>query len=140
MKGQYRIVMEIMLFAIGIAITSFVLVSFQDLQKSTDTISTRNQMDTVLNTVLNGMVKASLTQNSIVRVEIPPAISGRTYRIFVRDGKNLTAMDSKDPTLNASRKIFNIDAPNNRVSGDVTSSARVIEIIYDGNKIIMQRG
>ncbi len=140
MKGQYRIVMEIMLFGIGIAITSFVLVSFHDIQKNTDEISVRNQMDTVLNSVLNGIVKSSLTKSSIVRVEIPQTIAGRTYTIFVQNNKNLTAMDLKDSSINASREIFNIDAPNNRVSGEVTSSARVVEIAYDGSKITVQRG
>lgn len=139
MKGQYRIIMEVMLFGLGILIASFVLVSFQGLQKNSDIVAERNQMEGVLNSVLNGIVKASLMPNSIVRINIPTTLSGRTYRIFVDNSKNLTIMDFKDNTINATREIFNIDV-SNRIAGDVVSGAGVVEINYNGASIIMQRG
>ncbi len=140
MKGQYRIVMEVMLFGIGVAITSFVLISFNDLQKNTESVSIRDQMNTVLNTVINGVVKASLTPNTSVRIQVPATISGRTYKFFVQNGKNLTVVDLKDTTINVSREIFNIDEPNKRVEGESVSSARIVEITNNGTKIIVQRG
>ncbi len=140
MKGQYRVVMEVMLFGIGVAITSFVLISFNDLQKTTESVSIRDQMNTVLNTVINGVVKASLTPNTTVRIQVPATISGRTYKFFVQNGKNLTVVDLKDTTINVSREIFNIDEPNKRVEGESVSSARIVEITNNGTKIIIQRG
>lgn len=140
MKGQYRILMEVMLFAIGVAIASFVLISFGDLQESTESVSIKDQMNTVLNVVINGAVKASLTPGSVVRVPIPPTISGRTYMIFVQGDKNLTAIDLNEPAINVTREIFNIDEPNKRLQGNVVSSAGIVEITNDGAKIIIQRG
>ncbi|MBI4171085.1 MAG: hypothetical protein HY514_05275 [Candidatus Aenigmarchaeota archaeon] len=139
-KGQYRIIVEIMLFGLGVAITGFVLLSFQDLQKNADEIAIKDQMSTVLNTAINAVVKASLTNNAIIRLDIPVSVSGRTYKLFVENDKNLTAIDLTDTTINVSREIFNIDEPNNRVTGDVVSSAGVAEISYSGSKIIIQRG
>ncbi len=139
-KGQYRVIVEIMLFGLGVAIAGFVLLSFQDLQKNADDIAIKDQMGTVLNTVINAVVKASLTNNAIIRLDIPVSVSGRTYKLFVENNKNLTAIDLTDTTINASREIFNIDEPNNRVSGEVVSSAGVVEISYSGGKIIIQRG
>ena len=139
MKGQYRILMEVMLFALGVAITSFVMVNFQDLRDSADEISIGDQLNTVLNSVINAIVKTSLTPNSMTRVEIPYTVSGHSYKIFV-ENKYLTALDLNDQSIRVSRKIFNIDEPSNRIEGESYSSAGILEITNDGTKIIVQRG
>ena len=137
-KGQHRILMEVMFFAIGLGITSFVVVSFQGVQKDSDSVSIKDQMETVLNNVLNGIVKASAAESSIVRVEIPTVISGRTYKIFVQNGGNLSITDLKDSSINTTRKIFNIDK-SYIVQGEAVSSAGIVLITNDGSKIIVQR-
>jgi hypothetical protein len=139
MKGQYRILMEVMLFALGIAITSFVMVNFRDLRTSTDEISIKDQLNTVLNSVINAVVKSSLTANSAIRTDIPYTVSGHSYKIFV-ENKYLTALDTVDQSIRVSRKIFNIDEPMNRIEGEVYSGAGVVEVTNDGTKVIVQRG
>lgn len=140
MKGQYRIVMEIMLFGIGIAITTFVIMNFNNLQANIETASLKNQMDPIINDVINAIIKASHTENSTIRIEIPTTISQRPYKLFIEDWENLTVIDLKDPTINITRKIFNIDEPNKRIEGEVVSGGGIVEVTYNSTNIIMQRG
>jgi hypothetical protein len=139
MKGQYRVIFEIMIFAIGVAITSFVLVNFQMLEKKTDEMSVKDQMSTVLNSVINGAVKASSTENSVIKTAIPQTISGRTYRIFVEDKENLTIIDMADGSMHVSRKIFNLDKMNDRLSGEVVSAGGRVTITYKPGTIMISR-
>jgi hypothetical protein len=139
MKGQHRIVMEIMLFSIGIAITGFVVINFQDLRESADELSIKDQLNTVLNDVINSVIKSSLTYNSSLRIDIPYTVSGHSYKIYVNNG-NLIAADMKDRSLSVTRKIFNIDEPNNNIQGEVYSGAGIVEITNTNGKIIIQRG
>lgn len=140
MKGQYRIVLEVMLFAIGVAITSFVLVSFQDMQQNVSDVSITDQLNSVLNNVINGIVKASLNKNSIVRIDIPVTISKKIYRIrFDENSKKLIAQLLQRPDINVTKEIFNIEE-GKIIEGDVVSSAGIVEISYNGTDITIRRG
>lgn len=138
MKGQYRIVLEVMLFAIGVAMASFVLVSFQDLQETISANAMTDQLNAVLIDVMNGAVTASLNENALVRVAIPPTINGEAYRI-VAENDVLTASLLEHPDVAVSREIFNIEE-GNRVRGDIVSGARIVAITYDGTTMTLQRG
>lgn len=139
MKGQYRVIIEILLFGVGVAITSFVLISFSSVQENTSSISIEDQLDTVINLVINGIIKASLTENSTIRIEIPETISGHTYKLYIENNKNITGIDMNDPRIKISKSIYNINE-SVLIEGEIVSSARLIEISYDGSKIIIQRG
>jgi len=139
MKGQYRVIMEVLLFGIGVAITSFILVNFANLQKNTAIVSTEDQMETVLNSITNGIVKASQMPNSIIRIEIPKSVSGKTYKLFIQNKNNIVAVDLEDTSISVSRKLFNLNE-SLLIKGEVVSSAGIVEIKNDGSTIIMQRG
>jgi hypothetical protein len=139
MKGQYRVIMEVLLFGIGVAITSFILVNFANLQKNTAIVSTEDQMETVLNSITNGIVKASHMPNSIIRIEIPKSVSGKTYKLFIQNKNNIVAVDLEDTSISVSRKLFNLNE-SLLIKGEVVSSAGIVEIKNDGSTIIMQRG
>lgn len=138
MKGQYRVIMEILLFGIGVAIASFILVSFSNIQKNTTEISTKDQMEMMLNTVINGIVKSSQS-NSTVRVEIPARISGHTYKLFIQNKNNIVAVDLEDQAINISRSLFNLNE-SVPIVGEVVSSGGIMEINYNGSAIVIQRG
>ena len=57
-KGQYRIVSEILLFAIGLAIASFVVVVFTNLQESITQTSAKDQMLSVSNLISASIIKS----------------------------------------------------------------------------------
>jgi hypothetical protein len=139
MKGQYRVIFEIMLFAIGVSIASFVMVNFQNLKDKTDELSIKDQMNTVLNSVINGVIQASTEKNSMVRVEIPPTISGRSYKIFTDNKEYITIIDIADSSIRTTRKVFNLDKPNDRIKGEVNSAGGQVLITYDGNEIKLTR-
>jgi hypothetical protein len=139
MKGQYRVIMEVLLFGIGVAITSFILINFANLQKNTSIVSTEDQMETVLNSITNGIVKASQMPNSIIRIEIPKSVSGKTYKLFIQNKNNIVAVDLEDTSINVSRKLFNLNE-SLLIKGEVVSSAGIVEIKNDGSTMIMQRG
>ncbi len=140
MKGQYQVIFEIMLFAIGVSIASFVLVNFQNLKEKTDEISIKDQMNTILNSVINGIVKASVADNSIVKVTTPQTISGRSYKIFIENNQYITIEDLTDSSIQSTRKILNLNKPGDRIKGEVTSASAQALITYDGNEIILTRG
>ena len=81
MKGQYRIVSELILFGMGILITSYVVINFNNVQDNLQGITAYDQMNAVADSVSNAIVKASSTENSTIDIRVPDKISGSSYRI-----------------------------------------------------------
>jgi len=148
MKGQYRVVSEVLLFAIGIGIASFVIVQFNIIQEGAEINSFRDQMTGVLNSVMNSVHKAysvndpvSGKGNANVDFEIPETLSGKPYLISLiknDESKLIVVSELDNPDVNVHREIFNIEDVNN-VEGSVTSSSRFIRINYESNTIEIQR-
>lgn len=140
MKGQYRIVMEVMLFAIGVGIASFVFVTFQDVQQSVADMSVEDQLNAVLNKVSSGILKVSLNENSVLLLEVPETISGEPYRIEA-EGGIITATTLKSGAT-VSKEIFNTEE-GKIMQGSVTSATGKLKIthVYKDleNKITIQR-
>jgi hypothetical protein len=135
MKGQYRIVGEILIFAIGIAITSFVIVSFQKVSDSVSRISIEDQLTSVSNLLSSGIVKAAGT-DSTIRLNIPREVSGMVYRISVKD--DTIIISTANNLVSVSKQIFNIGHPY-IISGDVFSSAEYIDIVSSDSNIMIKR-
>ena len=135
-KGQYRIVSEILLFLIGILITSFVIINFNGIESSVKKITVRDQLESVSDTVATAISKVSNAGNATIRLSIPYLISRNQYKILLRstNGGTLT-VSTLDGTASVSRQIFNIDYDNTNSNNgvinnsDVVSSAGFIEII-----------
>ena len=145
MKGQYRIISEIILFGVGILITSYVIINFNNLQSAVKEITLDDQMNSVADVVSAAVIKVASADNASIRLVIPDKISDSIYRIAIRDADGGKLVISKlDGTASVERKLFNINYDNtissNNVinNSEVVSSAQFIEIVKN-EKITMLR-
>ncbi|MBI5061464.1 MAG: hypothetical protein HZB67_04075 [Candidatus Aenigmarchaeota archaeon] len=128
-KGQYRIVNEVFLFAIGILIAIFIMMSFQDLEKKTEEYAAADQLNSISNAVFTGIIKVA-GDNSTIRLRIPN--DGGKYSISARDG-NLIVKLTDNPADNVTR-FLNMEEY--IIIGDV--SAEYVEISSLGNHITIR--
>ena len=136
MKGQYRIVFETMLILIGIFITSYVAVNFENVRVTVTGMAAEDGFTSVANNIILGLEKASENPGSSIAVDIPEKVSGYVYKIDLNLGdNNVTIMALENPGINVTRQIFNIGKGRNYIRTDyqVVSSAGVVNIIYDAN-------
>lgn len=143
LKGQYRIVTEIIIFGIGVGILSFIIVNFSSVEDSVSKTAINSQLRSVSNIAMLGIVKASINVNSSIRVDIPSGFSGNDYVVSMeggcRTGRNCLLMLSRyDGSINVSRSIFNINQSYN-ITGWVISSANYIDIISNNSDITFRR-
>ncbi|MBI2076700.1 MAG: hypothetical protein HYT72_05635 [Candidatus Aenigmarchaeota archaeon] len=145
MKGQYRLVSEVLLFAAGVAMASFVIVSFTSVKDAISKGSVSDQLVSVSNLITTSLVKVS-QNNAVLRIKIPGAISGKGYRIRAVDGNGNPCEKGKDCFLNLSidgesyaRQVFNI-SQNYKITGDIPSTVTYIEIVSANDEIRIQRG
>lgn len=138
MKGQYRIVKEILLFAIGIGIATFILVSFQSVYDNVSEITLKDQLVNVGDLVAGGLVKSVESDSqSVIRMQIPEDVSGEIYRIRL-NGNVMTVEVYGNPDISVSRNIFEYNATYD-VKGDVVSTAKYIEVYFDDPDLIIKR-
>ena len=110
MKGQYRIISEIILFGVGILITSYVIINFNNLQSAVKEITLDDQMNSVADVVSAAVIKVASADNASIRLVIPDKISDSIYRIAIRDADGGKLVISKlDGTASVERKLFNIN-------------------------------
>src|SRR3989338_3862111 len=64
MRGQYRIISEIILFSVGILITGYVLINFNSLQSSTAALTLDDQMNGVADAVATAIIKVASEDNT----------------------------------------------------------------------------
>jgi len=147
MLGQYKILSEILIFAIGIAITSYVVLSFSGVRDFIGVVSAQDKLENVANMVINTVVK-SAEDNSFLVMEIPETISGSAYfmKMVDRDGDvcdkgeecfvNLTT--SVFTGISVKKQLFNI-SQNYNIKGDVHSTARFLTIYSKEDEITLGR-
>jgi hypothetical protein len=135
MKGQHHILNEILIFAFGIAIASFVVISFGGMSNSIEKVSLEDQFGSIAGIIRNGIVKAHYT-NSTVRIMIPEKISNNNYKIIL-SGNEMTII-SLDGSINITKQLFNMDKSYN-INGEVVSSASYVKITRRGNIIELSR-
>ena len=128
MLGQYRILSEVLLFTLGVAITSFVILSFQNVREYITQSSVENQLESVSSLVSSSVVKVS-GRNSAISLRIPDKLSEMDYRIYADCDETKCAIIAA--TLNSfassSKQIFNMGL-DNIISGDVPSASRYVEV------------
>ncbi|MFA4820302.1 MAG: hypothetical protein WC613_05090 [Candidatus Aenigmatarchaeota archaeon] len=147
-KGQYRLISEMLLFLLGIMITSYVIVNFNTLQAGVKTMAVKDQMENVIDTVASAIVKVANTNNATIRVVIPGKVSENVYKISIKDQRDLKGgiinVSALDGSVSVERQLFNIDYDNTISSNhiinnsEVVSSAQLIEIIKN-EKITISR-
>ena len=146
MLGQYRIVSEILLFAVGLAIASFVAVTFDDLQVSLANTAARDQMASVSNLISTSVIK-SMTENATIRLQIPERVSNEVYTIsFERAaggacsiGNCVLRLRTLESGIATTQELFNI-SQSHIITGSVYSSARYVEIRSNRSTITIERG
>ncbi|MCX6815512.1 MAG: hypothetical protein NT120_01500 [Candidatus Aenigmarchaeota archaeon] len=139
MKGQYKLIFEVLLILAGIVMTGFVIANFQGMQKAATSIALRDSFNTVANNVIIAVIKASNEENSIIRLDIPDQISSNVYKIGM-EGDLLTVSSVNNPEINITRQIFNIGQPNRISKSEVISSAGNIEVVTENGRIRLRRG
>ncbi len=143
MKGQYRIISEVLLFGIGIGIAILVLTTYQSLNKSIGKLTFYDQLEEVSNFVTASVVKVSQTSgDSWLILEIPEKLSGREYKIIL-DNKTysvayLIVSDYRNSNIQVQKQLFNM-TNDNIDYGEVLSTARYINISRCSGKIRIKR-
>lgn len=134
MKGASRIVSEVLLFAIGIAITLFVIVQFNAVENNIGEQSFYSQLSEVSNSVMNAIKDAGSAESAYIKLEMPPKLSDKDYVItLVNDPKKLLVVSmAGDQSRNFVREIFNIE-PGYSVSGSVASGSRFVAVVKSGS-------
>ncbi len=135
MKGQYRIVGEVLIFTVGILIAYYVIINFQVLQDATNEFAMSDQLSDVTNIISAAVVKAAMNENSNIIISVPEKLSDNAYMITLQDDSLILSYLNTD--IKATKKIFNINKKY-VISGSVLSTAKFIEIVNDG-KIRLRR-
>ena len=145
MKGQYRIVSELILFGMGILITSYVVINFNNVQDNLQGITAYDQMNAVADSVSNAIVKASSTENSTIDIRVPDKISGSSYRIALwSDNCGQIVLSTTDGKAMVKRQLFNINYDNiigsNSVINDseILSTAEFVRVIKNSKITIVR--
>ncbi len=129
MKGQNKIINEMLLFALGISITAAVILNFQTVHNSANDTTIYSNFNNVANTVLNGITQVLNGDEGKVVVRIPESISSEVYRIKISsDTLMISSID--DPSINITKDLFNI-SESHIIYGDVISSAQYVEIVSE---------
>lgn len=139
MKGQYRIINEVMIFAIGVAIASFIIVNFQNVQDTMARTSSRIQMETVSDLMASALLKASLV-NSSISVRIPSHLSNNMYMIEVSTtggpcvkGGTPCFMNFSTKGSGYTKKLFNIEQTHSIIGKSISGSEYLKIESSDGN-------
>lgn len=147
MRGQYRIISEIILFSVGILITGYVIVNFNNLENAAKQLTLDDQANSVADLVATAIIKAASEDNATIRLTIPERISGSPYMIALRDAGGGKLIISKlNGTVLVERQLFNMRHDNtigtdNIVieNSEVFSSAQYIEIVKTQDISIRRR-
>lgn len=137
MKGQYVILGEMFLFAIGIIVVSYIIMVFGSLNTSISKESTGMQLFHVGNYLKTGIAKLFSTKKSNMRIKIPKNINQKTYYLYTNDSEELVVKIVGED-ISATIDLFDeydIVMANNRI----TSASEYVDIKKDGNNITIMR-
>ena len=127
MKGQYRIVSELILFGMGVIITSYVIINFNNVQDNLRGITAYDQMNAVADAVSNAVVKAANTENSTIYVRVPDKISDSSYWIELRgDSGGKLRVSTTDRKVMVERQLFNINYDNVISSNSIINDSEIL--------------
>ncbi|MBI2971228.1 MAG: hypothetical protein HYY37_02290 [Candidatus Aenigmarchaeota archaeon] len=148
MKGQYIIVNEILIFAIGLAITSFVILNFALLENTLKEKATRSQLSLVSDAIASAIVIVGKTNatNMTVSFSVPETVSEQPYLMRIHDANGRVCERGERCLLNIStasvsftREIFKLEESYN-LRGSVHSATRYVQVRSAGGTIDLLRG
>ena len=135
-KGQYFTVEQMLLFTIGIVITTAIYFSLITVNESVKNLSEEDQMYEIGKLVSSEINRVYNSPGTVeMWFDIPDKISGEGYRIFVEtDGTDYNL------SLKMSEKKISIPIESEyNASGMLFSSAGIVKIEKMGDKIIIGR-
>lgn len=137
-KGQHTIVREVFLFAIGVAITSFIVLSFNNVKNTSTNLALEDQMTKVANTVAGSVIKLSqIKDNSTIKLSLPEKLSEEIYIIKMNEN-GIRVYIFENPSINITKKMFNI-TKSYVISGEVVSTGKFFEIVSENSNIWIRR-
>ncbi len=137
MKGQFRIVSEILIFAIGIFLVIFVVQNFQSVQQPISKISLRDQLTGVSDSIATAVVKAYVSGGAAsIIIRVPARVSESAYSIKITDNK-LVVQSIKNPGIYVTNGLFKIgESYFNIIAEDgLTGTVEYIKVSFDGSQI-----
>ena len=139
MKAQNRIITEILLFAIGIILTSYVIISFGGIEDSVNKITLMDDFSIIADYVTSAVIKVSETDNSAIRLSIPVQLSRNTYKIQLKgnDENTITISSFENPELKLVQHLYKIR--NKIILSEVISTAKHIKVVNNNNEIMVRR-
>ncbi len=114
-KGQTRIVGEMLLFAVGVMILSYILITFGILQTGINELSVADQLQGVNNYIKTSFMTVANTEADRVNItiELPLKVSGHEYIIEIYndevtlDDYYLVTYLITEPSTNTTGQLFN---------------------------------
>ena len=147
MKGQF-LISEVIIFALGLAITAYIVFNFNAMQARLRQQAVSSQLAYVANSIASATAIAAAdgaTKESIA-VHVPPRVFDETYTIrFQRpDGGTCSKGDEcsvivSTSSIRAEKKIFNIGSSYN-LKGGIHSAAAIVLVKSGGDTIELMRG
>lgn len=140
MKGQFKIVNELLIFAIGIGIAVVIIFIFQTVRDVTSNIAIKDQAEEVANLLSSYILKANQSGSYYeARIKLPEKIGGHNYYIKIKDknGKAILAIVTSTG-YSFSQELFNIDK-NKIITETIPSSAEYIIISSNETNIFLNR-
>lgn len=114
-KGQNRVVGEMLLFAVGIIILSYIIMTFGTAQAGINKLSVNDQLQNVADYIKSAVTEISNKgARSNITIQLPIRVSGEEYiirlnKIGTSPEKNaLTVLLARDLSVNVTEELFNI--------------------------------
>ncbi|MBI4896501.1 MAG: hypothetical protein HY832_03040 [Candidatus Aenigmarchaeota archaeon] len=136
MKGQYKVISQILIFAIGIAVAGFVLISFDRVGNVVHDASINDGLVGVSDIIVNAISRAVQQDGTNITIQIPKKIGDTPYTIAM-NATHLILKPMGVSSITVSREVFNIDAQYTVIS--IPSSAEFIDISFSNNNVGMKR-
>lgn len=138
-KGQYHILLEMMLVILGILITVYTISLFTDVRTGATKVAVQDNFDLVAEEIATGVIKVSAAENATHRIQIPDKIADASYKIRL-DDNSVIVMNLVDNTVNVTKEIFNIGQVNRIITSEVASASLIVEIVSEDGNIRIRRG
>ena len=139
MKGQYRLVSEILLFVLGILIASFSAFTLSSTETDITEASIEDQMGAISDFLTLAIVKVfEIGENSSIMLKMPRYFSSRVYKIRGYQGTLVVSL-YEDERINVTHEIFNISESKN-IIGMITSSSEYVMITNNMTTIEIRSG
>lgn len=132
MKGQYRLINEFMIFAMGIFIVFSVAANMDSSENWVKEVSTKEQMMNIYTIVHEKIIEAN-QKNAKIYLDLPKTISGESYSIALSSSKITVSTDE----YSLSKDMHDVSSYNN-VKGTVYSGGRFI-IFSDSTNLEIRR-